>query len=109
MSTKIYRLACISRPSDIPGGMRTSDAFGTITSPPRAGLPLTHIGAPLTEGADIRVIQTSLVKDVMELDSGWTFWTESGSVYELTEASVSGSFDAALLERIQKFSPLLVR
>jgi hypothetical protein len=80
----ICKLTKISRP-DTEGGLRTNEVNGMCMEQPKTGQPFRMTSEPLTEGADIRFIETTRVTDC-KVDANnpniHSFRTQTGSVYQ---------------------------
>ena len=72
--TKVYR------EENLLGGLRNSSVIGESQSMPVIGNTFCMISEPLESG-NIRVIETSPVKDVNVLGNIHTITTESNSIY----------------------------
>ena len=71
------------RPSNLSGGLRTNEVVGMTHSIPKVGASFKMISTPLTEGTDVRCIETNRVKSVEKNGNVYTFQTDSGSEYKL--------------------------
>ena len=57
--------------------LRTNSMEGVFSEPPTIGKRFAITGKPLTKGASIRLIDTSVVQSVEEEEDGWRFQTEN--------------------------------
>lgn len=62
--------------------LRTTEMEGEFHKPPIIGQDFVIFGKALTEGMDVRMIRTTTVKDIKDLDGRFVFFTQN-SEYEL--------------------------
>lgn len=73
----------LTKLSDNKGGLRTKTVQGTFNKVPRKGQRFTIMGEPLLEGATMRLVNTSVVTEIINhLGGTITFRTEN-SKYRL--------------------------
>jgi len=75
--TKLFREA------DLEGGLRTDVVEGVIRRHPEVGDPFVLESAPLDEKYDTRIVSTSRVTSIEEVDGAVLLRTESNSLYKV--------------------------
>ena len=78
----MFKCKLIKVKSD-PGGLRTDEVIGSAAKVPEVGFVFQMMSKPLTEGTDVRFIETNIVKDVKKDGNSYLFRTNSESVYKL--------------------------
>ena len=79
---KLTRIS--TKPNDEPNlaPLRTESVVGNYVNAPCPGEPFQITAEPLTEGATVRVVTTSVVVEVEKMNFGFRFKTQN-STYEL--------------------------
>lgn len=63
--------------------IRTDETKGKALGLPEVGKQFVMTADPLEFGASFRMINTSEVVSIDELENGWRLHTETGSIYEI--------------------------
>ena len=63
--------------------IRTDETKGSALGLPEVGKQFVMTAEPLEFGASFRMINTSEVVEIDQLEKGWRLHTETGSIYEV--------------------------
>jgi len=63
--------------------LRDDVIVGKAKNPPQVGEIFFMTAAPKSKTASLRMINTSKIESVDDIENGWKFTTKSGSVYQV--------------------------